>query len=265
MDRSEVIDLTGPLTSAASPSSPPTPLPAGRIFPVGHVLRRRIQKLAGELGQEEIAPHHDGPTSGRYSTGCQARSEAKPDDQLLIHIRSGDIFSTWVAPHYPQPPLAFYKLVIQRLLAEKRIASIKMVFENRLNPVIPALEAYIAEPRCPADDAERNARRRRRGARQRPLPRLRARHLRAGRLPPLRSCRAGLLLRLRLAAAFQRHPDHREDRRGSRYGRRVHEGRRMGQLARAARLMLDYPIENLAFDDALDRGRPMPCRTAENR
>ncbi len=48
-----------------------------------------------------------------------------------------------MAPHYPQPPLAFYQLVIQRLLREKRIGSIKMVFENRLNPVIDVLEAYI--------------------------------------------------------------------------------------------------------------------------
>ncbi len=67
----------------------------------------------------------------------------KPEDQLIIHIRSGDIFSTWIDPNYPQPPLAFYRMVIERLRAEGRIGSIKMVFENRANPVIPALEAYV--------------------------------------------------------------------------------------------------------------------------
>lgn len=73
----------------------------------------------------------------------------KPEDQLIVHIRSGDIFSTWIDPNYPQPPLAFYRMVIERLVAEKRIKSVKMVFENRANPVIPALEAYVESIRLP--------------------------------------------------------------------------------------------------------------------
>ncbi|MCJ2071055.1 discoidin domain-containing protein [Methylobacterium sp. J-030] len=75
--------------------------------------------------------------------GLPAVFPDKPEDQLIIHIRSGDIFSTWIDPNYPQPPLAFYRMVIERLLAEDRIRSVRMVFENRANPVIPALEAYV--------------------------------------------------------------------------------------------------------------------------
>lgn len=145
MDRSEVLDFVQAREIDGITFIPANdPLPADGYFLSGMFFDVRIQKLAGDLDQKEtrhIIKNYIRPLFNRIPT----RFEAKPADQLHIHIRSGDIFSTWVAPHYPQPPLAFYKLVIQRLLAEKRIASIKMVFENRLNPVIPALEAYIAE------------------------------------------------------------------------------------------------------------------------
>jgi hypothetical protein len=83
--------------------------------------------------------------------GLPAVIPGKPDDQLLIHIRSGDIFSTWVDPHYPQPPFAFYRMVIDRLLGEKRIRSVKLVFENRLNPVIAEVEAYAHQRGLPVE------------------------------------------------------------------------------------------------------------------
>ncbi|SDO54084.1 hypothetical protein SAMN05216360_12628 [Methylobacterium phyllostachyos] len=144
MDRSEVLALEQPQEIGGITFIPANhPLPDDGYFLSGMFFDVNIQKLAGELDQAEsrhIITHYIRPLFGRLP----AQFPEKPDDQLLIHIRSGDIFSTWVAPHYPQPPLAFYKLVIQRLLREKRIGSIKMVFENRLNPVIDQLEAYIA-------------------------------------------------------------------------------------------------------------------------
>jgi hypothetical protein len=145
MDRSEVLDFVQAREIGGITFIPANdPLPPEGYFLSGMFFDVRVQKLAGDLDQNEsrrIIKEYIRPLFNRIPT----RFEEKPADQLHIHIRSGDIFSTWVAPHYPQPPLAFYKLVIQRLLAEKRITSIKMVFENRLNPVIPALEAYIAE------------------------------------------------------------------------------------------------------------------------
>ena len=144
MDRSEVLDYAEPREIGGITFIPAShPLPTDGYFLSGMFFDVKIQKLAGELEQKQarhIITDYIRPLFNRLPT----RFPEKPDDQLLIHIRSGDIFSTWVAPHYPQPPLAFYKLVIARLMAEKRIASIKLVFENRLNPVIPELEAHIA-------------------------------------------------------------------------------------------------------------------------
>jgi hypothetical protein len=145
MDRSEVLDFVQAREIGGITFLPANdPLPPDGYFLSGMFFDVRVQKLAGDLDQKEtrrIIKDYIRPLFNRIPT----HFEEKPAEELHIHIRSGDIFSTWVAPHYPQPPLAFYKLVIQRLLAEKRITSIKMVFENRLNPVIPALEAYIAE------------------------------------------------------------------------------------------------------------------------
>ena len=143
MDRSEVIDYIEPREIDGITFIPAShPLPTEGYFLSGMFFDVKIQKLAGEIDKTQsrhIITNYIRPLFNRLPT----QLTAKPRDQLLIHIRSGDIFSTWVAPHYPQPPLAFYKLVIQRLLTEKRISSIKMVFENRLNPVISELEAYI--------------------------------------------------------------------------------------------------------------------------
>ncbi|MER2198330.1 discoidin domain-containing protein [Methylobacterium brachiatum] len=73
----------------------------------------------------------------------------KPADELIVHIRSGDVFSTWVNAAYIQPPLAFYTLVIDRFLQAGRITRVKLVYENRLNPVIDALEAHLAARAIP--------------------------------------------------------------------------------------------------------------------
>lgn len=142
-DRSEVLDYAEPREIGGITFIPAShALPTDGYFLSGMFFDVQIQKLAGDLEQERsrhIITNYIRPLFNRLPP----RFPTKPDDQLLIHIRSGDIFSTWVAPHYPQPPLAFYKLVIERLITEKGIASIKLVFENRLNPVISELEAYI--------------------------------------------------------------------------------------------------------------------------
>lgn len=145
LDRSEVISLTEPLCCDGITFIPADhPLPSDGYFLSGMFFDIPIQNLAGTLEQKEtreIISSYIRPLFNKLPKHI----DKKPPDQLLIHIRSGDIFSTWVAPHYPQPPLAFYQLVIRRLVAEERITSIKMVFENRLNPVIAELEAYVAQ------------------------------------------------------------------------------------------------------------------------
>ncbi|WP_156383052.1 discoidin domain-containing protein [Rhizobium sp. Root483D2] len=69
----------------------------------------------------------------------------KVSDELCIHIRSGDIFSSWVHADYVQPPLSFYKLLIEKLNGEGVISKVKLVFEDRRNPVVDPLEAYLRD------------------------------------------------------------------------------------------------------------------------
>lgn len=57
---------------------------------------------------------------------------------LVIHIRSGDIFIT-PHPGYGQPPLAFY----QKVVRSKQWNTVRVVFEDRLNPVITPLLDWL--------------------------------------------------------------------------------------------------------------------------
>jgi hypothetical protein len=59
-------------------------------------------------------------------------------NDLVIHIRSGDIFS---APHrhYGQPPISFYKKIVR----SRNWETVRVVFENDLNPVIAPLLEWL--------------------------------------------------------------------------------------------------------------------------
>lgn len=65
------------------------------------------------------------------------------DKELVIHLRSGDVFRSTnsAPPNYGQPPLAFY----QKVLQSRRWEKTWVVFENGLNPVIPALVSWLAQ------------------------------------------------------------------------------------------------------------------------
>jgi hypothetical protein len=67
----------------------------------------------------------------------------------LIHIRSGDIFASWVHPDYVQPPLSFYTAIVNRLIDNGVVTRVKLIFENRLNPVIDHLESFLSAERIP--------------------------------------------------------------------------------------------------------------------
>ncbi|SFM25705.1 hypothetical protein SAMN05192568_102438 [Methylobacterium pseudosasicola] len=152
VDRSKVIFLTERLTRDGITFIPPDEdLPPDGYFLSGlYFDPTQFQRLVGldappdsqTLIREIIRP---------LFNGLPSTFPKKPDDQLLIHIRSGDIFSTWVDPHYPQPPFAFYRMVIDRLRGEDRIRSVKLVFENRLNPVIAEVEAYAKSLGLPVE------------------------------------------------------------------------------------------------------------------
>lgn len=64
------------------------------------------------------------------------------DDELVIHIRSGDVFQEFsesFPTSYGQPPLAFYTMVVK----SRQWKKVYLVYENTANPVIAALEGYL--------------------------------------------------------------------------------------------------------------------------
>ncbi len=66
------------------------------------------------------------------------------DYDIVIHIRSGDVFSKGGAnPYYGQPPLSYYL----KILKSFHFNEVAIVFENNANPVIKEL-IKIVSPMC---------------------------------------------------------------------------------------------------------------------
>jgi hypothetical protein len=62
------------------------------------------------------------------------------DKTITMHFRAGDIFALQTAPSwYGQPPLAYYKFVLDRSSAEK----IVIVYEDTGNPTVEAFARYV--------------------------------------------------------------------------------------------------------------------------
>jgi hypothetical protein len=67
-------------------------------------------------------------------------SEPMAENDLVIHIRAGDVFrSERVPPDYGQPPLAYYLAVLR----ERRWRSVHLVYEDDSNPVIAPLLDHL--------------------------------------------------------------------------------------------------------------------------
>jgi hypothetical protein len=71
---------------------------------------------------------------------------AAPDraDELVIHLRGGDIFRRDRPVHadYVQPPLAFHRRCVEDALA-RGFVRFRLVSEDRLNPCVDALAAWL--------------------------------------------------------------------------------------------------------------------------
>jgi hypothetical protein len=101
------------------------------------------------VAREIIRPH--------LLTGLPPTKDNHFEDELTIHIRSGDIFGATnpINPAYDgwhgyrQPPLAFYTLAVDRLLASGTITKVRLIFQDRGNPCIDALEEFLAHKGIP--------------------------------------------------------------------------------------------------------------------
>lgn len=149
-DRSGLIRLRERLTVEDITFVPASePLPRGGVFMRGLFwdmgpLRRAI----GDISPSEVHAVIRNIVRKVFNA-LPDEFTTKPENELFIHIRSGDIFGNWVHPLYVQPPLSFYTTIVDKLVGSGTIAQVKLVFENRLNPVIEHLEVYLTSKRIP--------------------------------------------------------------------------------------------------------------------
>ena len=97
------------------------------------------ERIHNEIARRFVRPH--------ILSGVPLPDERHFEDELTIHIRSGDLFQPGavVDQAYRQPPLAFYTLVVRRLRAAGLIGRVRLIFEDRANPCIDGLEAWLGE------------------------------------------------------------------------------------------------------------------------
>lgn len=141
----KLIQMAGPVTAGKVTILPGgTSLPEGGCFLRGNFFFRNHLNNALRSSTPEsyhdLIRHHISRLYGKIDL---TRLPKHPKTELAIHIRSGDIFRTWIHADYVQPPLAFYQLVVDRLLKAKQIKSVRLIFEDRGNPVVDALEARL--------------------------------------------------------------------------------------------------------------------------
>ena len=81
-------------------------------------------------------------------------SSQEAASRIVVHIRSGDLFrgqpanrqATNPHPYYVQPPFSFYRAALQHALERAKAAiSIRLIIEDRKNPVIDALEKWLSQ------------------------------------------------------------------------------------------------------------------------
>ena len=101
------------------------------------------ERIHNRIAQRILRPH--------VLSGLPLPGEQHPEDEVTIHIRSGDLFQPGqeVERAYRQPPLAFYTLVVARLRAAGLIRRVRLIFEDRGNPCIDRLEAWLGEQDIP--------------------------------------------------------------------------------------------------------------------
>lgn len=150
MIESDQFDFSRPADHRAPWIIPPdAPLPAGATVVEGDFFYTNRLTHALDLTRNG-SPHT--ATIARSYLGPFLRvpelTSPPPADELLVHVRSGDLFGDKPHPRYGQPPLTFYALAIERALAIG-FRRIRIVAEDRLNPIVDALEHHLAAAGIP--------------------------------------------------------------------------------------------------------------------
>lgn len=155
----ELLDITAPVTVEGVTLLPhDAPLPPDGLFLTGVFFDSTVfapvlgpllrcspidEATYNRVAQQVVRPH--------ILSGLPLPDEHHPSDEVTIHIRSGDLFQVGreVERAYRQPPLAFYTLAVARLRAAGRISRVRLIFEDRANPCIDRLEAWLGEQGIP--------------------------------------------------------------------------------------------------------------------
>lgn len=74
-------------------------------------------------------------------------NERVKDNDLVVQLRSGDIFDLNPHPNYAQPPYAYYEKAINMHRSEYKNSTIYLVFEDRGNPCIEKIEKFLQKNR----------------------------------------------------------------------------------------------------------------------
>lgn len=84
----------------------------------------------------------------KHCLGFNYENNLVNDEDIVIHIRSGDIFDPErpeLIEGYYQPPLSYYKKVINHISPKK----VHLVYEDDLNPVINPLKEWLSKNNIP--------------------------------------------------------------------------------------------------------------------
>ena len=132
--------------------SGPAILPASATLPAGALVVAGDYFFGGRIA--DALNISIGGLRGEALTAATVRSRLAPfrhlptplsspsPDELVIHVRSGDLFGNKPHPRYGQPPLAYYALAVKRGM-ELGFRKVRVVAEDRLNPVVDALERHL--------------------------------------------------------------------------------------------------------------------------
>ena len=97
-----------------------------------------------QLAQEYVLP-----LSGLDRVAPHILPSIDREKELVIHIRSGDVFSIPAPAHYVQPPLSYYTSIVEDMLHSGKINSVCIVMEDRINPCANGLVLFLEEKNIP--------------------------------------------------------------------------------------------------------------------
>ena len=133
----------------------PRAIPAGATLPTGSVAVEGdfyfTQRISRALGHKGLHSQATTRAVRKYLTPYLSLPDlvsSPTDDELVIHVRSGDLFGARPHPGYGQPPLSFYVWSIDQA-KEHGFHRVRVIAEDRRNPVVNGLDQHLTASNVP--------------------------------------------------------------------------------------------------------------------